>query len=187
MTSIGLVRRPDHAQRLFGQVALRARERDALVGERVQIDAHLLNRHAPFLPGAEHLFDQVQQPVAVLQHHVVELVPLRFVYGGPARLQRFQVQPNRGDRRLQLVRHRVHERVVLLVEPDFADEKGGVEDEAGDDGGEHEAAEQQRDDLAKGEHDPADVERHGQRHQADAEGDEERDDALAAGGDGHSG
>ena len=166
-------------------MALRARDRDALVGKCPEIDAHLLNRHAPFLAGGEHLLDEMQQPVAVLQHHVVELVAFRFVDGRPAGLQRFQVQPNRGDGRLQLVRDRVHERVVLFVEPDLADKEGGVEDEAGDDGGEDEAAEQQRNDFAKGEHHPADVERHGQRHQAHAEGDEERDDALAARGDGH--
>ena len=122
---------------------------DAFVGERAQVDAHLLNRHAPFLAGAEHLLDQVHQPVAVLQHHVVELAPLRFVDRRSARLQRLEVQADRRDRRLQLVRHGVDERVVLLVAPDFADEKGGVEDQAGDDGGEDQAAEQQRDELAQ--------------------------------------
>ena len=165
---------------------LRARNGDAVVRELFQIHAHLLNRHAPFLPCAEDLLDEVHQPVAVLQHHVVELVPLRLVDGGPARLQRFQMKPNRCDWRLQLVRHRVHERVVLLVEPDLADEKGRVEDEAGDDGGKHQAADEQRDQLAKREHHPADVERNGQRHQAHAEGHEEGDDALAAGGYGHA-
>ena len=164
---------------------LRACDSDAFVGELAQIDANLLDRHAPFLPGAEDLFDQVHQPVAVLQHHVIELATLRFVYSGPARLQCFEVKPNRRDRRLQLVRDGVHERVVLLVPPNLADEKGRVQDEAGDDGGKHEAADEQRDQLSEREHHPADVERNGQRHQADAEGDEEGDDALAAGGYGH--
>ena len=88
-------------------MALRARHGDAVVGKGVEIDAYLLNRHAPFLSGAEHLLDEMQQPVAVLQHHIVELVAFRFVNGRPPGLQRFQVQPNRGDGRLQLVRHRV--------------------------------------------------------------------------------
>ena len=75
------------------------------------------------------------------------------------------------------MRDGVDERVVLLVAPDLADEECGVEDEAGDDGGEDDDAQDQQARVADVEHDPADVQRHGQRHQADAEGDEERDGA----------
>jgi hypothetical protein len=74
---------------------------------------------------------------------------------------------------------------VLLVEPDFADEKGGVEDEPGDDGREYETAEKKRNNFAKREHHPSHVEGNGQRHQTHAEGNEECDDALAARGYGH--
>ena len=48
-----------------------------------------------FLPrraGAQHLFNGVLQAVGVLQHHAIELLPLRIA--DVARLQRFEVQPD---------------------------------------------------------------------------------------------
>ncbi len=180
-----LVRSPDHRQRFSRQVALRARDGEAVFGERLQVDAHLLERHAPLLPGEEHLLDEVEQAVAVFEHHVVELVTLVFVHARAARLEGLEVKPDRGHRCLQLVRDGVDERVVLLVAPDLANQERRVEDEARDDGGEYQAAEQEGDDFSKGEDHPSHVERNRQRHQTDAEGDEESDDALPAGSYGH--
>ena len=97
-----------------------------------------------------------EQPVAVLQHGAVKLLALVLVHG--ARLQRFEVQPDGGDGRLQLVRDGVDERVVLLVAADFAHQEGGVQDHAGNDHGEQQDAEKQQDAVAPIEQDPADVE-----------------------------
>ncbi len=166
-------------------MALRARDGEAVFGERLQVDTHLLERHTPFLPGEEHLLDEVEQAVAVFEHHVVELVPLVFVHARAACLEGLEVKPDGSHRRLQLVRDGVDERVVLLVAPDLANQERRVEDEAGDDGGENQAAEQEGDDFSKGEDHPSHVERNRQRHQADAEGDEEGDDALTPGSYGH--
>ena len=130
------------------------------------------------LPGAQHLLDRVQQPVAVLQHDPVELVPLGLVE--LARLQRLQVQPHRRDRRLQLVGHGVDEGVVLLVAADLAHQEDGVEHEPVMIEQEEDDAEDREHALAPVEHDPADVERDGDRDQADAEDDEE-DRPTAAG------
>ena len=79
-------------KRFLRKMALRSRHCDALVCQRPQVDAYLLKRHATLLARAQHLFDEMQQPVAVFQHHVVELVPLGVIDGRSARLQGFQVQ-----------------------------------------------------------------------------------------------
>ena len=89
--------------------------------------------------GLEHLFDGLLQPVGVGEHDAVELAPLRLA--DLARLQRLQVQADRRDRRLQLVRDGVDERVVLVVAAQLAHEKHRVDDDAGDDEGEGEDAE----------------------------------------------
>ena len=83
-----------------------------------------------------------QQPVAVLEHDAVELAPL--VRVELARLQRLEIQPNRRDRRLQLVGDRVDERVVLLVPPDLAHQEDRVQHDAGDDEQEEDDAEDER-------------------------------------------
>jgi len=131
--------------------------------------------------GVQHLLDRMDQAVAVAQHDVVELAPRGFAQAGIACLQRVQVQADRGDGRLQLVGDGVDERVVLLVAPDLPDQKRGVEDEAGDDGGKDDDAEDQQPRVADVQDDPPDVERHRGRAQADAEGHEKGDGAPAAG------
>ena len=81
-----LGRTGDQLERLRSEMALRFGERDALVRQRSEIDPYLLLGQTAFASGAEHLVDQVHQPVAVLQHHVVELPPFRLVDRCAARL-----------------------------------------------------------------------------------------------------
>ena len=90
----------------------------------------------------QHLLDGVVQPVGVGQHDVVELPALRVA--DLARLQRLEIQADRRDRRLQLVRDRVDEAVVLLVPPDLEHQEHRVDDQAGDDQAEEDDAEDER-------------------------------------------
>ena len=93
--------------------------------------------------------------------------------GHVAPFQGFEVQANRGDRRFQFVGHRVDEAVVLLVATDLPHQKTGVDDHPGDDQRKENNAEEQQDAFAPVQDDPADVERDGQRHQANAQDQEE--------------
>ena len=130
-------------------------------------------------PGLQHLLDGLLQPLGVGEHHAIELAPLRLAH--LARLQRLEVQANRRDRRLQLVRDGVDERVVLIVASDLAHEKHRVDDDAGDDQDEGEDAEHERQDPAAVDEDPADVERHRRRDEDDAEDDEGDGGGVAPG------
>ncbi len=127
-------------RRLVGQLARREaisrlRKRQAFVYDLREIDraesSACLRRTET--PGAQHLFDGSEQSIAVLHHHLVELLPLALV--DLALLQRLQVQLHRRKRCLQLVGDGVDEVLVLLVPADFTDEKDRVEDGAGDDEG----------------------------------------------------
>ena len=106
------------------------------------LQADALAGHA----GLQHLLDGLLQPVGVREHDAVELAPLRLV--DLARLERLQIQPDRGDRRLQLVRDGVDEGVVLIVAAKLAHEEHRVDDDAGDDQGEGDDAEDERQDAA---------------------------------------
>ena len=75
------------------------------------------SRFSRTTPALQDLVDGVMQPRGVGQHDVVELPPLLLVH--LACLQRFEIQPDRRDRRLQLVGDGVDEGVVLLVAPDL--------------------------------------------------------------------
>ena len=76
-------------------------------------------------PGPQYLLDGPEQPVAVLHHGAIKLLPFPFVHR--SRLQRFQIKPYGGDGRLQFMRDGIDERVVLFVSPDFAYQKGRVQ------------------------------------------------------------
>jgi len=118
------------------------------------------------------------QPIGVSQHDIVETAAL--LVAERAGLQRFQVQADRRDWRLQLVGDRVDERVVLLVAPYFEHEKDRVDDESGDDQAEGDDAEEedpQRRALGRDD-DPADVQLDRPRDQQNAQGDEKRDRLL---------
>ena len=136
-------------------------------------------RREPVAAGPQHLVDRVQQPIAVLQHDAVELAT--FVLVEVSRLERLQIEANRRHGRLQLVGDRVDERVVLLVAADLADQKDGVEHEAGDDDQEEDQAEEGQDAFLPVDHQPADVQRDSNGDEADAENDEENDRTAAAG------
>ena len=92
---------------------------------------------------------------AITLHWVVALLVVE-----RARLQRFEVQPNRGEGCFQLVGDGVDERVVFLIATDFEHEEHGVDDQAGDDqaaGDDAEDKHTQRRALG-GDDDPADIE-----------------------------
>src|SRR5271157_1060033 len=142
-----------------------------------------------FLPGerlvllhhprrAQHLLDRAHQTLRVFQHHLVKLVALFLVQ--VALLQRLQVQVNRGDGCLQLVRHRIQEAVLLLVTANLAHQKNRIENDAGNDETEENDSQNERHQFAPVEYDPTDVEHHRRRGQQHAQRDEKRDCCLAA-------
>ncbi len=85
----------------------------------------------PRLTGLQHLLDGGMQTFRVLQHQPVKLVPL--LGRDIAALERLQIKTDRGDRCFQFVRDRVDKAIVLLVAPDFAHQKDGVQYQSGDD------------------------------------------------------
>ena len=158
----------------------RARRIHALLDEPREID-----RGAMFEPAllprdarAQHLFDGVLQAIGILQHDAVELLALRVA--DLARLQRLEIEANRRDRRLQLVRDRVEEAVLLFGDAHFADQEHRVDDEAGDDQGEGDDAEHERRDAPPVDQDPADVEGNGCGDENDAEDDEDDRGGLSS-------
>ena len=80
-----------------------------------------LRRDGPTRPVRRHLLDGGEQPVAVMQHDAVKLLPLALIHG--ARLQRFQIQPDRRDRRFQFVGDGIDEGIMLFIAADFAHQK----------------------------------------------------------------
>ena len=91
----------------------------------------------------QHLVDGAQQPLVVGQHDVVELFALFVV--DLARLQGLQIEADRGDGSLELVRDGVDEAVLLLVAADLPHQEDRVENDAGDDQGEKQHAQDQED------------------------------------------
>ena len=83
------------------------------------------------------------------------------------------------------MRHGIDERVVLFVAADLAHEERRVEDQASDDRGKDDDAEQERHDVAPRQHDPSHIQRRGQHDETDPERHEERDRATAPGSDAH--
>ena len=121
----------------------------------------------PGRAGLEHLFDGLLQPVGVGQHGAVEVRALGL--GDVARLERLQIEADGGDRRLQLVRDGIEERILLVVAMQLAHEEHGVHDDAGDDERKGHHAEHERQEAARIDVDPPDVEGEGRRHEDDAE------------------
>jgi hypothetical protein len=162
-------------QRVVVEVEPRARQCHALAHDLAEIDrrtaAAVELGAGPGTAGPQHLLDGVQQPVAVVEHDAVELLPPGVVE--VARLQGLEVEPDGSDRRLELVGDRVDERVVLLVAADLADQKDRVQHHAGDDQQEEDHPQHRQQPHPPVQHDPADVEGDGNRHETDAEDGEE--------------
>jgi hypothetical protein len=128
--------------------------------------------------GSEHLFDGVEQPFAVVEHDLVELLPPRFFQ--LACLQRLQVEADGGDRSLELVGHGVDEGIVLLVAPDLTHQEDRIQHHPrNNDQKKHETQDGENAALPV-DHEPADVQRDGDRNQADTEDGEEDDGSAAA-------
>jgi len=73
-------------------------------------------------------------------------------------LEGFEVEAERGDGGLELVGDGVEEGVLTLVAADLADQKDGVEDDAGGDQAEEDEAHDEQGDAPLVEDDPCDVE-----------------------------
>ncbi len=93
----------------------------------------------PEMTGSQHLLHGIDQAVGILQHDAVETFALRLIE--VARLQRLQVETDGGDRRLQLMRDRVDEAVMLFAAAHLAHQKNGVQGDSGDDESEENDAE----------------------------------------------
>ncbi len=159
--------------RVFTQVVARPRRVDALLDQPAEIDRRALFELAP-LPrhaGAQHLLDGVLQAIGILQHDPVKLLALRVA--DLARLQRLEVEANRGDRRFQLVGDRVEEAVLLFGDAHFTEQEHRVDDEAGDDQGEGRDAKNERRHAPAVDENPPDVQGDGGGDEDDAEDDED--------------
>ena len=154
---------------------------DALSKDLLDIDrgAQLIAGTLSHFASLQHLLDRRQQAIAVGQHDPVELLPLRLGDGPP--LECFEVEADRGDRGLQFVGDGVEKAVLPFVTAHFADEKDGIEDDAGDEQREKGNSQHQRDKAAPVEDDPPELKRHRNGDHADAEGDEQGNRASAAG------
>ena len=126
----------------------------------------------------QNLFHGLCQPIRVAQHPLVKLLPLWLREG--AATQRFQVQPNRSDRSFQFVGYRVDETIVLLAAANLTHQEDGVHDHAGYNQREKDQTEKQQHAFAPTEDDPADIQSDRERHQADAQAEEEDDGSAAA-------
>jgi hypothetical protein len=130
----------------------------------------------------QHLIHGAHETFGIDEHQLIKLATLRFVDLSP--LQSLQVETDRGDRRFEFVRNSVDEAAVLLVAPNFADQKDRVEHQAGDDGAEKDDAKKDLQTFAPVEDDPAAAHGSGDRRKDDTEGQEERN-RFAPAGDSH--
>src|SRR6188768_3393762 len=103
----------------------------------------------------KHLFDRIKKAIAVGKHYVVELTAFFLI--NVARFQGLEIQLDRCDRRLELVRDGIQKCVVLFVSPYLAQEEDRVQDQPRYDQREENDADDQQDDFAKAKQDPADV------------------------------
>src|SRR5215469_16223418 len=105
--------------------------------------------------GLEDLIDGGHQTSRILEHEPVKLMTLGLI--DLSTIERLQVKANRSNRGLQFVSDRIDETVVLLVSPDFANQKTGIEDQTGDDGAKEEDAQQNFDAFLPVDNDPAEA------------------------------
>jgi len=133
------------------------------------------------LSGFEYLLDGREETVGVGEHDLVELLFLLF--GGCAALECFEVETDAGDGSFEFVGDGVEEGVLALVTADLADEKDGVENDAGDQDGEEDDPKHKQSEmtLVVNPNNPGDVEEDGEASEQYAESDEDGDGAAASG------
>ena len=124
----------------------------------------------------QHLLHGAEQAIGIVKHDKKE-IRWRWASLDVARLQGLEVKADGRDGRFEFVGDRVDEAVVLLVAANFADQKNGVQNHAGDNRGEENHAKEKLNAFTPAENDPADVERDGQGDQGAAQYDEKRDGA----------
>src|SRR5947207_432962 len=96
----------------------------------VYLDAMLQFAFLPQFTSLQYLLNSAQQAIGVFEHHTVEVLPLRL--GQRTGLQRFEVESNRGDRSLELMRHGVDKAVVLFIALNLAHQKNSIENKSSD-------------------------------------------------------
>ena len=94
------------------------------------------------------------------------------------------MQANGGDRRFQFVSNGIDEAVMLFAPANLAQQERRVHDHARDNQREKDDPEEQQHTLAPVENDPSNIKGNRQRHQGDAQ-EEEEDDGSAAARDAH--
>src|SRR4029077_6833281 len=132
----------------------------------------------PGTSGLQHLLDSAQQPGGIRQDYGIELFSVGLV--DFPRLQRLQVEPDRCDWSLQLMRNCVDKTVVLFISVYFPYEKNRVQHDTNDDRHEKDDAEDQLRNLAPIENNPSDVERDCECDQTCTKRNKECDRPLAA-------
>jgi Cu/Ag efflux protein CusF len=129
--------------------------------------------------GTQNLFDRPKQAITVGENDPVKLISFCLI--DSPRLQRFHIQPDGRYRCLQLVRNGIDECVVLGVPVDLANQKCGVQNDAGNDQRRKKNTEKQEDARSPVEQDPPDIKKNCDQNQAGAERNEECDRFPAAG------
>src|SRR5207237_1354562 len=130
----------------------------------VEISTAIFFSFPEYVAGLEHLLNRAKQSVSIFEHDAVEITPLGLVQS--TAFERFQVQANRRDRRLQFVGNCIQEAVLLFISADLADKENRIHDQASDQQSKQNDAEDQRNNLAPVEDHPADVESRCQRDEA---------------------
>src|ERR1700693_5864721 len=150
----------------------------AFLNQVFEIDGHAVAPAflLPCVSGFQNLLDRAQQPISIVEHAAVKLAALSFI--NFSMLQSLQVKPDGSDRRLEFVRDRVDETIVLLVATNLAQQKNSVKHQAGTDGAEENHTQKNFDPLAPVEDDPAKTNGHRHARQANAQ-DKERDCSFA--------
>src|SRR5436305_6196214 len=129
--------------------------------------------------GVQYLFDCLQQPIGVRQHHAIKFVPLLFVHF--AALQRLQVEADRSQWGFQLVSDGMEKAVLFFVASYFPNQEYSVEYQSSNDNAKKYDTQDQRPQLPPVKYDPADVQRHCNCEHTRTQRDNECDRFAAAG------
>ena len=122
--------------------------------------------------------DGAEQAIGIGQHDSVEILPL--LGRNLATLQRFEVKANRCERRFELMRNGVEERVLTLVAADLANEEDRVEDDAGHQQGEGDNSNDEQEEAPLVQDDPTNVKDDRRAKREDTKRDEEGKGSASA-------